>query len=83
MAIKINTELAIGLKVDGAYCRVEKLSVTKDTVVFYLRKYVVEDKPFFEQNGYTAPYALEGENPFKQAYLYLKTLPEFQDAIDC
>lgn len=26
---------------------------------------------------------LEGPNPIKQAYLHLKTLPEFADAIDC
>jgi hypothetical protein len=26
---------------------------------------------------------LDGPNPIKQAYLYLKTLPEFADAVDC
>ena len=26
---------------------------------------------------------LEGPNPIKQAYLHLKTLPEFADAVDC
>jgi hypothetical protein len=26
---------------------------------------------------------LKGENPIKQAYHYLKTLPEFSDAEDC
>lgn len=26
---------------------------------------------------------LEGPNPIKQAYLHLKTLPEFADATDC
>lgn len=83
MAIKVNTKLATGIRVDGAYCRVEYPSLTKDSLTFHLRKYVAEDKPFFEENIYTASYILEGENPFKQAYLYLKTLPEFQDAIDC
>jgi hypothetical protein len=28
-------------------------------------------------------HGLEGANPIKQAYLYLKTLPEFADAVDC
>ena len=28
-------------------------------------------------------YVLDGPNPIKQAYLHLKTLPEFADAIDC
>jgi hypothetical protein len=26
---------------------------------------------------------IKGENFIKQAYLYLKTLPEFSDAVDC
>jgi hypothetical protein len=26
---------------------------------------------------------LEGPNPIKQAYQFLKTLPEFSDAVDC
>jgi len=26
---------------------------------------------------------LSGENPIKQAYLHLKALPEFADAVDC
>jgi hypothetical protein len=29
------------------------------------------------------PLNLNGENPIKQAYLHLKTLPEFADAVDC
>jgi hypothetical protein len=27
--------------------------------------------------------SLDGPNPIRQAYLYLKTLPEFADAVDC
>jgi hypothetical protein len=29
------------------------------------------------------PYDIEGDNPIKQAYEHLKTLPEFEGAIDC
>jgi hypothetical protein len=28
------------------------------------------------------PYNIDGDNPIKQAYLHLKTLPEFADATD-
>jgi hypothetical protein len=31
----------------------------------------------------SAPYNLDGVNPFEQAYLYLKTLPDFANAVDC
>jgi len=37
----------------------------------------------FSDVPYVCTYSLEGENPFKQAYEYLKTLPEFADAVDC
>jgi hypothetical protein len=33
--------------------------------------------------GHSFELNLEGPNPIKQAYLHLKTLPEFADAIDC
>lgn len=29
------------------------------------------------------PYDLDGENPFKQAYVYLKTMPGFEGCNDC
>ena len=41
------------------------------------------NKPPFDSMEVTYPYDLEGPNPIKQAYLYLKSLPEFADAVDC
>lgn len=83
MAIRINIELENGIKVDGAYLRVEYPAITKDSISFNLRKYVSIDKPFFNEGVLSAPYDINGENPFKQAYLYIKTLPEYADAEDC
>ena len=39
--------------------------------------------PAFADNGYSCAYDITGENPIKQAYLHLKSLPEFADAVDC
>ena len=83
MAISKNIELENGIKVDGAYIRVEYPSVTKDSISFNLRKYVAADKPFFGEDFMIAPYTLDGANPFVQAYEYLKSLPEYADAVDC
>lgn len=82
MAIIKNIELENGIKVDGAYLKVEFPSVTKDKVTFNLRKYVEAKKPFFSEEIITCDYSINGENPFKQAYEYLKTLEEFKDAED-
>ena len=83
MAISKNIELENGIKVEGAYLRVEFPSITKDTLTFSLRKYVKIDKPFFNEEIISCEYDLDGDNPFKQAYEYLKTLEEFKDSVDC
>jgi hypothetical protein len=82
MAIKINIETPGGVKVDNAYCRIENISLTKDTLMFSVRNYVVPTKPFFSEDSLSCPYDILGENPFKQAYLHIKTLPEFAGAVD-
>lgn len=83
MAIIKDTELENGIKVYGAYLRVENISLDKTDISFNIRKYVDKNKSFFSEDYLTCPYNIEGENPFIQAYEYLKTLEEFKDAEDC
>lgn len=83
MAIRINVELNNGIKVEGAYLRVEYPTITKDSISFHLRKYINVEKPFFSEDILSTSYDINGENPFKQAYLYLKSLEEYADAEDC
>jgi hypothetical protein len=45
--------------------------------------YKSEESEPIDLRGYYFNLDMEGENPVKQAYLYLKTLPEFSDATDC
>ena len=63
-----------------AYIKVESLFANKKqafaTVTFS------NDKGSFEKQ-YDFDVDLEGPNFIKQAYLYLKTLPEFEGAVDC
>lgn len=82
MAIMKNIELENGIKVDGAYLRVENISLNKTDISFNIRKYVDKNKSFFSEDYLTCLYNIEGENPFIQAYEYLKTLEEFKDAED-
>jgi hypothetical protein len=86
MAIKLNTisKTAQGFEVLGAYCRVEDVKVTKASAYCILRKYKDNSGVLhFAEDGISYPYALDGGNPIKQAYDYLKTLPEFAGATDC
>lgn len=84
MALKKTTATVHGLTASDAYHRVEAVSlIGKDQISFYVRSYVQQDKPFFAEQTINSLYDMDGENPFKQAYEHLKTLPEFAGAIDC
>jgi len=82
MALIKNIELPTGINVENAYLRVERVTITKTSMTFSLREYKEQDKPFFNEITFVDVYSIEGENPFKQAYEHLKTLPEFADATD-
>lgn len=82
MALRKNIELETGIKVNDAYLRVEIPSLTKDTLSFVVRKYADIDKPYFKETFYNTSYDINGTNPFKQAYEYLKTLEEFKESKD-
>lgn len=83
MALETNITLNSGIVVEDAYCRVENATVTKQTSSFVLAIYADKNKPVVLQKHFLMEYSLEGENPIKQAYLYLKTLPGFEGAEDC
>jgi hypothetical protein len=73
-----------GFTASNAYHRVEAVSlIGKEKINFHIRSYTTIDKPFFKESVLSCVYALDGENPIKQAYAHLKTLPEFAGATDC
>ena len=84
MALNKTTTSLQGFEAVNAYHRVEGLClVTNQMISFHVRVY--KDVAFlaFADNGYSCSYDITGENPIKQAYEYLKTLPEFANATDC
>ncbi len=85
MALTKSIKTEWGIEVEKAYSRIENVTLTaKDKITFHVRYYVLKEKvPFFTEKVFGCDYDLNGENPIKQAYLHLKTLPEFADAVDC
>ena len=85
MALSRTISTDWGITVSGSYCRVEAVSLTsKDRISFHARSYTAsEGVPFFAETRVDCPYEINGENPIKQAYEHLKSLPEFADAVDC
>lgn len=84
MAIQSTITTDSGLSIENAYSRIEKIKLTsKTSIAFELASYVSqESNSAFNSKGYLAKYDLSGENPIRQAYLYLKTLPEYANADD-
>jgi hypothetical protein len=84
MALLKTVSTVHGFEAVDAYHRVEAVSIVgKESVNFYLRSYKEVDKPFFAEQLLSANYSLTGENPIKQAYLHVKSLSQFSDAVDC
>lgn len=84
MALKKTVITSSGLQAVDAYHRVEQLKVvSKDAISFCVRSYASIEKPNFNEVNYSCSYFLDGENPIKQAYEHLKTMPEFAGATDC
>lgn len=67
-----------------AYHRVEAAMLnTKTELGFHVRSYKSKDATVaFHDASYRCAYDIAGENPIKQAYEHLKTLPEFAGAAD-
>ena len=84
MALKTNYTTSSDVTINSAYVRVEGVQLSKEHTSFVVCYYVsASSKTAADRQVNSCPYNLEGENPIKQAYEHLKTLPEFSDAVDC
>jgi hypothetical protein len=84
MAIEKTVTTSYGIEVQDAYHRVEGLSIIgKNQIHFHVRSSVDGVLPHFADADHQCAYTLDGENPIKQAYAHIKSLPEFAGATDC
>lgn len=84
MALEKTVTSPHGFQAVNAYHRVEGVQVYKDKMGFQLRSYKDSSGlPHFADSPFECVYDIDGANPIKQAYEYLKTLPEFEGATDC
>lgn len=84
MALKLDvTHRGLSIKDSYVVVVMPTISTGKDSLEFGVwYKAGAEHEQFMAAN-YSAPYDLDGNNPFEQAYEHLKTLPEFKNATDC
>jgi hypothetical protein len=85
MALQKTAQTSFGINVVDAYHRVEGLRILgKDLLAFQVRSYKDNSGlPHFADQTMGCVYDIEGANPIKQAYLYVKSLDEFAGATDC
>jgi len=84
MALQNTVTTQQGFTATDAYHRVEQISLPSNTAMqFTVNSYKDSNESVsFGVDMYSCEYNLEGDNPVTQAYLHLKTLPEFADATD-
>ena len=83
MALLITKKTDTGLLVENTYSRIDNISISRNRMTITLNYYKDKDFLPFAWSTYGCRYTTDGENPFKQAYDYLKTLDEFKDSEDC
>ena len=71
------------LTFNNAYIKIVQVSVTKETCITTYKVLKQANGQELAHDTVCFSFDLDGPNPIKQAYLFLKTLPEFSDATDC
>lgn len=85
MALEKTVQTPQGFEAKNAYHRVEGLQIKNKTTISYMVRSYKDNSglPHFADILFSCAYDIAGDNPIRQAYLHLKTLPEFAGAIDC
>lgn len=71
------------IEIKNAYIKVAGFSGDKNRLQAVVTIQAAPEKQVIDTTQFTVPYVLDGENPIKQAYEYIKTLPEYENAVDC
>lgn len=72
-----------GFEATSAYHRVDNVSLHgKNKISFSVNTSKDANSQMFNTTQHLCDYSLNGDNPIKQAYLYLKTLNEYSGSED-
>lgn len=81
--IKLKDNFGIEVEIPNVYIKVQQADCSKDKVIIHQQFKKSADGDVIISKTDMCDYDLNGANPIKQAYLHLKSLPEFEGAIDC
>ena len=77
------TALGQELAFPNAYIKISTLFGNKTELLISVETYTEKGGELLSNIQYSMGVNLEGKNFISQGYEYLKTLPEFADAVDC
>lgn len=86
MALAHSISITVGSRdvvFDGAYAKVTEYHGDKSRMTFVVQWSEQAGGEPLKQATYGCAINLDGPNPIAQAYIYLKSLPEFVGATDC
>ncbi|HED4270213.1 MULTISPECIES: hypothetical protein [Klebsiella] len=80
----VTTVIYKGIKVENAELSVGTINISDDKTVmsFTVNHRAPGSHDVFYEETFSSEYDIEGENPEKQAYEYLFSLPRFSDAVE-
>jgi hypothetical protein len=81
--ITLKSNFGTDAEFDNAYIKARSVNFSKESAQVNVDFYKSNEGKRLIIKQYDFSVDLNGENPIKQAYLHLKTLPEFADAVDC
>lgn len=88
MALIIDQEMKTGVIANSSYCKIESVTATRDEMNFYVGIYLnkesrIENKQPLETRSYSCGHDSNADkNSIRQGYEFLKTLSEYENAID-
>jgi len=84
MALEKTITTKSGIQVTNAYHRVREVKIQGvDSLHFKVKSFVsASETTPFSVSEHECLYDVNESNPFIQAYQYIKTLPEFSNAVD-
>jgi galactose mutarotase-like enzyme len=85
MAIQKSVTTQHGLVANNAYHKVENVTIRNKTQMeFNVKVFSSKEQSLpFEMLAFSCAYDMQGDNPLRQAYTYVKTLPDFAGSTDC
>lgn len=81
--VKINTNIGIDVDVPDAYIKIASIIGNKSEMTAEVHICKSQGGELLQRRTHAYSYKIDGANPIKQGYDFLKTLPEFSDAKDC